>query len=164
MRMASMSVLVWSSFLVSSFRNVIPKQVRIASFILVIATFVTVVDYLIAAISLELAATGYRVIVNYRSDKAGALETLDQVRRLGADGGIAGLDVDVGPAPPGHELRQEGRGADDRAGGHQRSGFPLAPRRVRLLVPRAVSPCPRSLHAASDARRPTTSSSPPVSR
>jgi electron transport complex protein RnfE len=33
-------------------RNVIPKEVRIATYILIIATFVTVVDYLIQAISL----------------------------------------------------------------------------------------------------------------
>ena len=37
----------------SLFRNFIPKQVRIASFILIIATFVTIVDFLIQAISLD---------------------------------------------------------------------------------------------------------------
>jgi electron transport complex protein RnfE len=42
-----------SSTLVSLLRKLIPKQVRIASFILIIATFVTVVDYLLQAISLE---------------------------------------------------------------------------------------------------------------
>jgi electron transport complex protein RnfE len=50
---ATMFVLVMSSTIVSLLRNFIPKQVRIASFILVIATFVTVVDYLLQAISLE---------------------------------------------------------------------------------------------------------------
>jgi electron transport complex protein RnfE len=35
-------------------RNAIPKQVRIASYIVIIATFVTVVDYAIQAISLDL--------------------------------------------------------------------------------------------------------------
>jgi 3-oxoacyl-[acyl-carrier protein] reductase len=45
------------------------------------------------AISIELAAAGYRVIVNYRSDQAGAAETLEQVRRLGSDGDVAGFDV-----------------------------------------------------------------------
>ena len=35
-------------------RNFIPKQVRIATYILIIATFVTLVDYAIEAISLEL--------------------------------------------------------------------------------------------------------------
>jgi electron transport complex protein RnfE len=37
---------------VSLLRNVIPKEVRIATYIVIIATFVTVVDYLIQAISL----------------------------------------------------------------------------------------------------------------
>ena len=54
MGLASMFVLVGSSFLVSSFRNIIPKQVRIAAFILIIATFVTVAEYVIQAISLDL--------------------------------------------------------------------------------------------------------------
>jgi electron transport complex protein RnfE len=54
MGLATMFVLVMSNLVVSSLRRFIPKQVRIATFILVIATFVTVVDYLIAAISLEL--------------------------------------------------------------------------------------------------------------
>ena len=53
MGLASTFVLVMSSMLVSSLRSFIPKQVRIATFILIIATFVTVVDFLIQAISLE---------------------------------------------------------------------------------------------------------------
>jgi electron transport complex protein RnfE len=51
---AATFVLVMSSTLVSVFRNFIPKQVRIASFILIIATFVTIVDFLIQAISLDI--------------------------------------------------------------------------------------------------------------
>jgi electron transport complex protein RnfE len=51
---AATFVLVMSSTLVSLFRSFIPKQVRIASFILIIATFVTIVDYLIQAISLDI--------------------------------------------------------------------------------------------------------------
>ncbi len=47
-------VLVMSSLMVSLLRNVIPKQVRIASYIVIIATFVTIVDYAIQAISLDL--------------------------------------------------------------------------------------------------------------
>ncbi len=43
-----------SNIVVSLLRNFIPKQVRIATYILIIATFVTVVDYVIQAISLEL--------------------------------------------------------------------------------------------------------------
>jgi len=54
MGLASTFVLFMSSTIVSLLRHVIPKQVRIACFILVIATFVTVVEYLIQAISLEL--------------------------------------------------------------------------------------------------------------
>jgi electron transport complex protein RnfE len=50
---ATTFVLVMSSTLVSVLRKFIPKQVRIASFILIIATFVTVVEYLLQAISLE---------------------------------------------------------------------------------------------------------------
>ena len=53
MGLATMFVLVSSSILVSAFRNVIPKQVRIATYILIIATFVTVAEYVIPAISLE---------------------------------------------------------------------------------------------------------------
>lgn len=54
MGVATSFVLVCSSVLVSLLRNHIPKQVRIASYIVIIATFVTVVDYAIQAISLDL--------------------------------------------------------------------------------------------------------------
>lgn len=54
MGLATTFVLLCSSVLVSLLRHRIPRQVRIASFIVIIATFVTVVDYLIQAISLEL--------------------------------------------------------------------------------------------------------------
>jgi electron transport complex protein RnfE len=54
MGLATLFVLVMSNMVVSSLRRFIPKQVRIATYILVIATFVTVVEYLIQAISLEL--------------------------------------------------------------------------------------------------------------
>ena len=54
MGLATTFVVIMSSTLVSLLRNFIPKQVRIATFILIIATFVTVVDYLIMAISLDL--------------------------------------------------------------------------------------------------------------
>jgi electron transport complex protein RnfE len=53
MGLATAFVLMSSSVFVSVFRNVIPKQVRIATYILIIATFVTVADYVIPAISLE---------------------------------------------------------------------------------------------------------------
>jgi len=52
MGLATTFVLTCSTLLVSLMRNIIPKEVRIATYILIIATFVTVVDYLIQAISL----------------------------------------------------------------------------------------------------------------
>jgi len=50
MGMATLFVLVGSSFLVSSFRHWIPKQVRISCFIIIIATFVTIADYTLLAL------------------------------------------------------------------------------------------------------------------
>ena len=50
MGLATLFVLVGSSFLVSSFRKLIPKQVRISCFIIIIATFVTVADYTLLAL------------------------------------------------------------------------------------------------------------------
>ena len=52
--LATMFVLVMSNIVISTLRSFIPKQVRIATYILVIATFVTVVEYAIQAISLDL--------------------------------------------------------------------------------------------------------------
>jgi len=54
MGLATTFVLVMSSTIVSLLRHLIPKQVRIASFILVIATFVTVTEYALQAISLDI--------------------------------------------------------------------------------------------------------------
>jgi electron transport complex protein RnfE len=54
MGIATTFVLVCSCFLVSLFRHLIPKEVRIATYIVIIATFVTLVDYLIQAGSLAL--------------------------------------------------------------------------------------------------------------
>ncbi len=47
-------VLVCSSTLISLLRNYIPKQVRISTYIVVIATFVTIVDFVMKWISLDL--------------------------------------------------------------------------------------------------------------
>jgi len=47
---ASTFVLVGSSMLISLFRKIIPRQVRISVYIIVIATFVTVVDFVLAAL------------------------------------------------------------------------------------------------------------------
>lgn len=54
MGVATLFVLVFSCLLISLMRNIIPKEVRIATYIVIIATFVTVVDYAIQAISLKL--------------------------------------------------------------------------------------------------------------
>ena len=54
MGLATTFVLLCSGVLVSLLRKIIPKQVRIACFIIIIATFVTIVDYAIQAISLDL--------------------------------------------------------------------------------------------------------------
>ncbi|WP_428264651.1 electron transport complex subunit RsxE [Haliangium sp.] len=54
MGLATLFVVVMSNTVVSALRRVIPKQVRIVTYILIIATFVTVADYLIQAISLDL--------------------------------------------------------------------------------------------------------------
>lgn len=49
MGLATAFVLTGSSILVSLLRKVIPKQVRITTYIVIIATFVTVIDFLLAA-------------------------------------------------------------------------------------------------------------------
>jgi electron transport complex protein RnfE len=54
MGLATTFVLVTSGALISLLRRLIPKQVRIATYIVIIATFVTMVDYTIQAISLDL--------------------------------------------------------------------------------------------------------------
>lgn len=56
MGLATLFVLTMSSLLVSLLRHAIPKEVRIACYILVIASFVTVVDYSIQALSVDLHA------------------------------------------------------------------------------------------------------------
>jgi len=53
MGLATLFVLIGSNAVIAALRKFIPSQVRIASYILVIATFVTVVDYAIQAISLD---------------------------------------------------------------------------------------------------------------
>ena len=45
------------------------------------------------AVCLELARAGYTVAVNYRKDREGAEQTLQEIRSLGAGGSIAGFDV-----------------------------------------------------------------------
>jgi electron transport complex protein RnfE len=55
MGLATTFVLAASCWLVSVMRHSIPKEVRIATYIVIIATFVTVVEYAIQAISLEVS-------------------------------------------------------------------------------------------------------------
>jgi len=68
MGVATFFVLVGSSFLVSSFKKWIPRQVRISLYIIIIATFVTVVDYtllaLLPAIHKELGAFIPLIVAN----------------------------------------------------------------------------------------------------
>jgi 3-oxoacyl-[acyl-carrier protein] reductase len=45
------------------------------------------------AICVELAKSGYRIVVNYISDEKGAVDTLEMVRRAGSDGQIIQFDV-----------------------------------------------------------------------
>ena len=65
---ATAFVLIGSSFLVSLLRKLIPKQVRISSYILIIATFVTVADLLLQAytpeVHRELGAFIALIVVN----------------------------------------------------------------------------------------------------
>ena len=68
MGLATTFVLLGSSTLVSSMRSIIPKQVRITAYIIIIATFVTVVDFLLAALTptihKELGAFIALIVVN----------------------------------------------------------------------------------------------------
>ena len=65
---ATLFVLVGSSFLVSLLRHHIPKQVRISTYIVIIATFVTVIDYVLKAaapeVHRELGAFIALIVVN----------------------------------------------------------------------------------------------------
>jgi len=54
MGLATASVLLGSALVISLLRHVIPRQVRLACFVLVIATFVTLTDMLIEAYALDL--------------------------------------------------------------------------------------------------------------
>ena len=55
MGLATTFVLLMSGMSVSLLRKFIPREARIVSFIIIIASFVTAVDYIIQAISLELS-------------------------------------------------------------------------------------------------------------
>ncbi len=53
MGLATTFVMVMSAMIVSASRHLIPRQVRIATYILIIATFVTMADYIIKSVSLS---------------------------------------------------------------------------------------------------------------
>ena len=61
MGLATTFVLVFSNGLISMVRKMVPKQVRIATYIAIIATAVTIVDYLVKAISIDV----YRALGAY---------------------------------------------------------------------------------------------------
>lgn len=68
MGLATSFVLICSSFLISSLRRFMPNQVRIATYVLIIATFVTVADMLLEAtvpeIHRQLGAFVALIVVN----------------------------------------------------------------------------------------------------
>ena len=68
MGLATICVLVLSNLLISLFRNVIPKQVRITAYIVIIATLVQLIDFTLAAlvpdIHKELGAFIALIVVN----------------------------------------------------------------------------------------------------
>ena len=45
------------------------------------------------AIGVELAKSGYRIVINFKSDEKGAIKTLEMVRQAGSDGQIMQFDV-----------------------------------------------------------------------
>ena len=97
MGLATTFVLLCSSSLVSLFRKLIPKQVRIATYIVIIATFVTIVDYSIQAISLDLynALGAFIQLIVVNCMILGRAEAYASKQRLGATV-INGLGMGVG--------------------------------------------------------------------
>jgi electron transport complex protein RnfE len=97
MGLATTFVLLCSSILVSLMRKVIPKQVRIATYIVIIATFVTIVDYSIQAISLDLynALGAFIQLIVVNCMILGRAEAYASKQRLGATV-VNGLGMGVG--------------------------------------------------------------------
>jgi electron transport complex protein RnfE len=97
MGLASTFVLVASNSLVSVFRKLIPKQVRIVTYIIIIATFVTMVDYAIQAISLELynALGAFIQLIVVNCMILGRAEAYASKQRLGATI-VNGLGIGAG--------------------------------------------------------------------
>mgnify|MGYP001812404822 CR=1 FL=1 len=97
MGLATTFVLLCSSSLVSLLRKMIPKQVRIATYIIIIATFVTMVDYAIQAISLDLynALGAFIQLIVVNCMILGRAEAYASKQRLGATV-INGLGMGAG--------------------------------------------------------------------
>jgi electron transport complex protein RnfE len=97
MGLATTFVLLCSSSLVSLMRKLIPKQVRIATYIVIIATFVTIVDYSIQAISLDLynALGAFIQLIVVNCMILGRAEAYASKQRLGATV-VNGLGMGVG--------------------------------------------------------------------
>jgi electron transport complex protein RnfE len=97
MGLATTFVLLCSSSLVSLFRKLVPKQVRIATYIVIIATFVTIVDYSIQAISLDLynALGAFIQLIVVNCMILGRAEAYASKQRLGATI-VNGLGMGVG--------------------------------------------------------------------
>jgi electron transport complex protein RnfE len=97
MGLATTFVLLCSSILVSLMRKLIPKQVRIATYIVIIATFVTIVDYSIQAISLDLynALGAFIQLIVVNCIILGRAEAYASKQRLGATV-VNGLGMGVG--------------------------------------------------------------------
>jgi electron transport complex protein RnfE len=86
MGLATTFVLVASGALVSLLRKMIPRQVRIATYIIIIATFVTMVDYGIQAISLDLynALGAFIALIVVNCVILGRAEAYASKQRVGA--------------------------------------------------------------------------------
>jgi len=97
MGLATTFVLLASGTLVSLLRKLIPKQVRIAAYIVIIATFVTIVDYSIQAISLDLynALGAFIQLIVVNCIILGRAEAYASKQRLGATL-VNGLGMGVG--------------------------------------------------------------------
>ena len=97
MGLATTFVLLCSSTLVSLLRKLIPRQVRIATYIVIIATFVTIVDYAIQAISLDLynALGAFIQLIVVNCVILGRAEAYASKQRLGATV-INGLGMGAG--------------------------------------------------------------------
>jgi electron transport complex protein RnfE len=86
MGLATSFVLLCSSSLVSLLSSQVPRQVRIATYIIIIATFVTMVDYAIQAISLQLynALGAFIQLIVVNCVILGRAEAYASKQRLGA--------------------------------------------------------------------------------